>query len=95
MINGLTTEIYQSISVPTGEVDADGNTVYAEYQFAWPTDEPIPELGNNTLLNLTGFNQSTTTANGEYSFVGVPAGNYRVRFVYGDKEVLTGKSGHE
>ena len=37
-----------------------------------------------------GFRQSTVTENGEYSFVNMPAGNYKVRYVYGDKEVFTG-----
>ena len=93
LINGLTTEIYESITVP--ETTENGEIVYREYQFAWPTEEPIAALGNHTISELTGFHQATTTENGEYSFINVPAGNYKVRYVYGDKQILTGKSGSE
>ncbi len=93
LINDITTEIYQSITIP--ETTADGETVYKEYQFAWPTSESIASLGNKTIEELTGFKQSTVTKNGEYEFVNIPAGNYRVRFIYGDKKIETGKSGSE
>ncbi|MBR1539675.1 MAG: hypothetical protein IJ629_00550 [Clostridia bacterium] len=93
LINDLTTEIYESITVP--ETTDNGETVYREYQFAWPTETPIAALGNHTIAELTGFHQATVTENGEYSFINLPAGNYKVRYVYGDKQILTGKSGSE
>ena len=76
--------------------DTNGNTIYKEYEFEWPTHVPIPALGNSTIERLTGFKQSIVTNDkGEYSFTAIPAGNYRVRFVYGDKEISTGNSGYE
>ena len=93
VIDGITTEIYESITVP--ETDDNGEKVYKEYQFAWPTNQPIPALGNKTIEELTGFKQATVTQNGEYSFYNIPAGNYKVRFVYGDKQIETGKTGSE
>ncbi len=95
LVNGLTVELYESISIPTLDKDENGKTVYKEYQFAWPTDEPIAELGNKTISEITGFNQRAITKNGEYTFIGMPTGNYKVRFVYGDKLITTGKSGSE
>lgn len=96
VIPNLTTEIFEIISIPTGDTDSDGNEIYQEYYFAWPTDQKMQELNNQSLKDLTGFEQMVTTnANGEYSFVGIPAGNYRLRFVYGDKEISTGNSGFE
>jgi len=93
LINGLTTEIYESITVP--ETTADGEIVYKEYQFAWPTEEPIAVLGNHTIAELTGFHQATVTENGEYEFINIPAGNYKVRYVYGDKHLETGNVNSE
>ena len=96
IIKGLTTEIIETISIPQNEKDANGNTIYKEYEFEWPTHVPIPALGNSTIERLTGFKQSIVTNDkGEYSFTAIPAGNYRVRFVYGDKEISTGNSGYE
>ena len=93
LINNLTTEIYESISVP--ETTDNGETVYREYQFAWPTEEPIAALGNHTIAELTGFHQATVTENGEYGFYNMPAGNYKVRYVYGDKDIETGRKNSE
>ena len=96
IIKGLTTEIIETISIPQNEKDSNGNTIYKEYEFEWPTNTPIQELGGKTIKELTGFDQSVVTnENGEYSFIAIPAGNYRVRFVYGDKEIGTGNSGYE
>jgi len=100
IIPGLTTEIYETISVPTSEKYTDSNgvqhTVYDEFEFAWPTNEPNADLGGKTIKELTGFDQAIVTdAYGEYTFVAVPAGNYKVRFVYGDKSVETGNNGKE
>lgn len=89
LIPNLTTEIYETIAVE------GANGEFEEYQFAWPTEEPNADLGGRTLSELTGFKQSiTTNESGEYSFVSIPAGNYKVRFVYGDKKVETGNSGY-
>ncbi len=94
-IADLTTEIVETISIPTGDVDANGNTVYKEYDFIWPTDEPIQALSNNTIEDLTGFDSTiVTNASGEYAFASVPAGNYKVRFVYGDKDIATENNGY-
>lgn len=96
IIKDLTTEIYESISIPktydNGEFVKDGNgdIIYEEYQFAWPTDTKYVELGNHSINDLTGFSQAVVTDdNGEYSFNNIPAGNYKVRFVYGDKLIGT------
>lgn len=93
LINNVTTEIYEAIVVP--ETTDNGETVYREYQFAWPTETPIAALGNHTIAELTGFHQATVSENGEYRFINIPAGNYRVRFVYGDKDILTGREKSE
>lgn len=91
-IKDMKTEIIEIIRIP----QADGT--YKEYEFEWPTNVPMVELGNKTISELTGFNQETVTnGNGEYSFNSIPAGNYVVRFVYGDddKALLTGNSGEQ
>ena len=96
-IPGLTTEIIETVSVPTGDTDSSGNTVYKEYEFIWPTSSTeIDGLNGKSLEQLTGFDSTiTTNAAGEYDFTAVPAGNYKVRFVYGDKDIATGNSGYE
>ncbi len=84
LINDLTVEIYESISIPKG----DGS--YEEYLFAWPKTMTVNGQTIDIPTVTGGFRQSTVTENGEYSFVNMPAGNYKVRYVYGDKEVFTG-----
>lgn len=98
VIPGLTTEIYETITVPytvDGEVqkDENGNTIYTEYEFAWPTEnDSLSGLGGHTIAELTGLHQSIiTNGYGEYEFKGVPAGNYKVRFVYGNEYIENGK----
>ena len=89
-IKDMKTEIVEILRIP----QADGT--YKEYEFEWPTNTPIPELGNKTISELTGFNQEVVTNGyGEYVFNSIPAGNYIVRFVYGDDDnaLLTGNSG--
>lgn len=93
LVNDVTTEIYETISIPCD--NDNGEVVYREYQFAWPTETPIAALGNHTIYDLTGFHQATVTENGEYEFINPPAGNYRVRYVYGDKKIETGKTDSE
>lgn len=96
LIHDATTEIYESITVPDPDGSLDGEeTVYKEYQFAWPTETPIKELGGKTIAELTGFHQATTTNQGTYEFINMPAGNYKVRYVYGDKQIETGRTGSE
>ena len=99
VIPGLTTEIYETINIPytqNGEVvkDENGNTIYQEFKFAWPTEDTSLEgLGGHSIADLTGFHQSIVTNNyGEYKFIGIPAGNYKVRFVYGNEYIETGKN---
>lgn len=94
-IADLTTEIVEVISIPTGGTDSNGNAVYQEYEFIWPTSTPIQALSNMTLEELTGFDSTiVTNGSGEYVFSAIPAGNYKVRFVYGDKDIATGNSGY-
>ena len=91
-IKNMKTEIIEIIRIP----QSDGT--YKEYEFEWPTNEPIIELGNKTISELIGFNQEVVTnGNGEYTFNSVPAGNYIVRFIYGDDDnvLLTGNSGKQ
>ena len=92
-IAGMTTELVETISIPYGTTD-DGETVYKEYDFIWPTDTMY--LGTTSIQDLTGFDSTTETdEDGQYSFVGIPAGNYKVRFVYGDKYIETGNEDYE
>ncbi len=91
-IKDMKTEIIEIIRIP------QGNGTYKEYEFEWPTNTPFVELGNKTISELTGFNQEVVTnGNGEYSFNSIPAGNYVVRFIYGDNDVamLTGNTGNQ
>lgn len=95
-ISDLTTEIVEVISIPTGQTDSNGNTVYQEYEFIWPTESTsISGLNGISLEELTGFDSTIVTNSiGEYAFTSIPAGNYKVRFVYGDKDVATGNDGY-
>lgn len=102
LIGDLTTELVEKIRVIA--IDDSGNPitdagkyVYKEYDFIWPTDKTFDFLGGVTLEKLTGFKSKVATAKaaadgleeGQYSFTSVPAGNYVVRFTYGDKEIET------
>ena len=63
-----------------------------DYDFIWPTDESL-EPGGKTIKELTGFDSVITTdSNGEYEFTGIPAGDYVVRFIYGDDNTLVPES---
>lgn len=88
LIGGLTTELIEKVPVQT----AEGNQ---EYEFLWPTNLPLSALGGRTVESLTGFDSTTETAReamgdeksvGEYKFTGIPAGNYFVRFLYGNNK---------
>jgi len=95
-IGDLTTQLVEKVRVQTGE-EGTKNT-YTEYDFIWPTSESFDFLGGTSIETLTGFSSETATAKvadgegldvGQYNFDGVPAGNYVVRFIYGDKEIET------
>lgn len=61
---------------------------YTEYDYTWPTNKELEALNGNTIEGLTGFNSTTKTDNqGEYAFNSAPAGDYVVRFTYGDEKI--------
>ncbi len=87
LIGGLTTELVEKVKVND-----------QEYDFLWPTNQSLDILGGRTLESLTGFDSTIETARvsqtdadgnqtlgvGGYKFIGVPAGEYIVRFLYGN-----------
>lgn len=82
-IGNLTTEMVEKVRVK----QADGT--YREYDFVWPTSQSFDFLNGSSLESVTGFDSITLTGNtaeklGEYGFKNIPAGNYVVRFTYGD-----------
>lgn len=103
LIGGLTTELVEKVMVR----NPGSETEYTEYDFLWPTNRPLDILGGRTLESLTGFDSTIETSRtqaaaedtnglnlGEYRFEGVPAGNYVVRFLYGnDKTELADSEG--
>ncbi len=81
-IKGLKTELVEKVMVP----NEDGT--YTEYDYTWPTNKELEALNGNTIEILTGFNSTTETSNGgQYAFNSAPAGDYIVRFTYGDKKI--------
>lgn len=101
VIPNMKTEIVEIVRVPLTDgsgnkmTDSSGSIIYKDYEFEWPTDTPIAELGNRTLKELIGFEQEVVTdGNGKYTFTGVPSGNYIVRFIYGDDDqaLITGNT---
>ncbi len=85
-IEGLTTQLVQKIPVQ----NEDGT--YTEYEYIWPTDEPFDFLGGATLEKITGFDTTIKTeGEGKYRFQNVIAGDYVVRFIYGDKPIDSAK----
>ncbi len=78
LIGGLTTELIEKVNVG-GDID---------YDFLWPTNEPLNSLGGKSLKDVTGFDSTIETAQsaevGSYKFEGVPSGQYVVRFLYGN-----------
>lgn len=103
LIGGLTTQLVEKVMVK----NPGSQTEYTEYDFVWPTNRPLDVLGGRTLESLTGFDSTIETSRkqavegdekgldlGEYRFEGVPAGNYIVRFLYGnDKTELEDSEG--
>ncbi len=82
-INGLTTTLVEKIAVGNDE----GNQ-YTEYDFVWPTDEKLDCLNGKTIEEIAGFDSTIQTdENGEYGFHNITAGDYVVRFTYGDKNI--------
>lgn len=103
LIGGLTTELIEKVMVK----NIGSETEYTEYDFLWPTNRPMDILGGRTMQTITGFDSTIETSRtqaidtdpeglnlGEYRFEGVPAGNYVVRFLYGnDKTKLEDSEG--
>lgn len=87
-VPNMTTELVETILIPN---NTGPGATYTEYDFIWPTDEPL--LSGKTVEEVTGFDSTIVTDNGgNYEFTAVPAGNYKVRFVYGDKDIRTGNT---
>ena len=92
LIGGLTTELVEKLNV-----NNDGKST--DYDFVWPTNTRLDSLGGMTIKELTGFDSSIETSRGSkdedagtYKFNATPAGNYAVRFTYGnDKTSLQSK----
>lgn len=81
-IEGLTTQLVQKIPVQ----NEDGT--YTEYEYIWPTDEAFDFLGRASLKQITGFDTTTKTGEkGKYNFKNIIAGDYVVRFIYGDQKI--------
>lgn len=85
-IKDLTTELVEKVMIP----NTDGT--YTEYDYIWPTDQKIDDLNGKTIEQVTGLDSTITTLDkGEYTFINAPAGDYVVRFTYGDKEIASAK----
>lgn len=83
LIGNLTTQMVEKVTVK----QSDGT--YRDYDFVWPTDQKFDFLNGKTLKEVTGFDSITLTSNspentGSYKFTNIPAGNYVVRFEYGN-----------
>ncbi len=84
-IDGLTTELVQKVSVKK----TDGT--YQEYDYIWPTNELLPCLNNYSMEKVIGLDTTLETKDGgKYSFNDVIAGDYVVRFGYGDTRPYSG-----
>lgn len=87
LIGGLTTELIE-------RVEFEGK----EYDFLWPTNEPLAVFSGKSIQEVTGFDSTIETARteskndagettipvGGYEFTAIPTGNFIVRFVYGN-----------
>ena len=89
LIGGLTTELVEKIKL-------SNDSGYTEYDYLWPTNIPMDQLGGKTIEYVSGFDSTTETARenvtdglsvGEYEFTGVPVGNHVVRFLYGNNKM--------
>ena len=82
VIRDLDTELVEKIMVQ----NTDGT--YTQYDFTWPSDKKLDALGGRSLEELTGLDTTiTTNSNGEYAFKNVAAGDYAVKFTYGNKAI--------
>lgn len=96
-LGGVTTELVEKITVLNDETGK-----YKEYDFIWPTDKSLSSLGGKTIEEITkkgdtpGFDSTTETGRatnvGYYNFYSVPAGNFVVRFTYGNQDLATNPS---
>jgi len=85
LIGNLTTQMVEKVRVK----QVGAAETYKEYDFVWPTSKTFDFLNGKTLEEITGFDSITLTSNrpedtGMYRFKNIPAGNYVVRFTYGD-----------
>ncbi len=79
-IEGLTTELVQKVMVDSGN-----RKDYTEYDYIWPTNIALDCLNGKTMEDVIGLDTTKETgADGEYNFTNVIAGDYVVRFHYGD-----------
>lgn len=78
IIPNMTTKLVEKVEI-------DGK----DYDFIWPTDDLGFNFRGKTIKQLTGFDSEILTdGEGKYEFTGIPAGNYVVRFIYGDDNTL-------
>ena len=84
VIAGLDTSLVEKVIVKNGDN-------YREFEAIWDTsDTTIEGLGGNSIESLTGFDSTVETdSEGKYYFNGVPAGNFAVRYTYGNKDIPT------
>ncbi len=81
-VAGLTTELVQKVTVKN-----DNNNQYTEYDYIWPSD-PLECLNGKTIKDVLGLEAKTKTdEHGNYNFSNVIAGDYVVRFTYGNERV--------
>jgi hypothetical protein len=93
LLGGMTTDLVEKITVKN--YSGGDSNIYKEYDFIWPTDKALEKLGGKSVQEITGFNSRTETAKaagdgleeGGYRFINVPAGNFVVRFTYGNKDL--------
>lgn len=84
-IGNLTTQMVEKVRVK----QTGAGETYKEYDFVWPTSKTFDFLNGKSLKEITGFDSVTLTSNraedtGMYYFENIPAGNYVVRFNYGN-----------
>lgn len=96
LIGGLTTQMVEKVKIQNQE---NSDLIYTEYDFVWPTNVPLNDLNGRTIEDLTGFSSTVETSRGihhddgsvtdvgNYTFTGVPTGNYTVRFLYGNNKL--------
>lgn len=79
-IEGLTTELVQKVMIDNGN-----QKNYTEYDYTWPTNASLDCLNGKTMEEVIGLDTTRETEkDGEYKFTNIIAGDYVVRFHYGD-----------